>query len=110
MIPLSQEFVDSCRQEQGFRLRGEEMTRIEVFVDAAFAFAVTLLVISIDQIPKSVPELFEVSKQIPAFVLSVAQLFWIWPVHSVWSKRFVLEDAQTSVLSTLFLMLAVTFI
>lgn len=32
----------------GFRLRGLDMTRIETFTDAAFAFALTLLVISID--------------------------------------------------------------
>ena len=110
MEPLSQEFVDSCRVENGFRLRGEEMTRIEVFVDAAFAFAVTLLVISIDQIPKSVPELFEISKQIPAFVLSVAQLMWIWYVHSVWSKRFGLEDMQTIIMSTLLLIIVLIYI
>jgi hypothetical protein len=39
MTPLKQEFVDSCPVEGGFRMRGLEMTRIEVFVDAAFAFA-----------------------------------------------------------------------
>ena len=39
MRPLSQEYVDNCPREGEFRLRGMEMTRIEVFVDAAFAFA-----------------------------------------------------------------------
>jgi hypothetical protein len=39
MTPLTQEFVDSCPKEGVFRMRGLEMTRIEVFVDAAFAFA-----------------------------------------------------------------------
>ena len=39
MTPLKQEFVDNCPIERGFRLRGMDMTRIEVFVDAAFAFA-----------------------------------------------------------------------
>jgi uncharacterized membrane protein len=34
-------------------MRGENMTRIETFVDAAFAFAFTMLVISIDEIPRS---------------------------------------------------------
>lgn len=33
-----------------FRLRGEAMTRLETFVDAAFAFAVTLLVVSFDAV------------------------------------------------------------
>jgi hypothetical protein len=31
---LTQEFVDKCPVEGGFRMRGLEMTRIEVFVDA----------------------------------------------------------------------------
>ena len=31
----------------GFRLRGEAVTRLETFVDAAFAFAVTLLVMAV---------------------------------------------------------------
>ena len=30
--------------EHGFRMRGLQMTRVETFTDAAFAFAVTLLV------------------------------------------------------------------
>ena len=47
MTSLKQEFIDSCPVEGGFRMRGLEMTRIEVFVDAAFAFAVTMLVIGI---------------------------------------------------------------
>ena len=35
------------------------MTRLETFVDAAFAFAVTLLVISIDNIPDSYDDFIE---------------------------------------------------
>lgn len=42
----------------GYRLRGESMTRIEVFSDAAFAFSVTMLVISLSTIPQSYSELF----------------------------------------------------
>jgi hypothetical protein len=38
-------------ERDGFRLRGEEMTRIETFTDAAFAFAVSLLVIAGDTVP-----------------------------------------------------------
>ena len=53
MEPLSREFIDSCRREEGRIIRGDNMTRIETFVDAAFAFAFTMLVISIDEIPKS---------------------------------------------------------
>ena len=37
--------------EAGVRLRGEQVTRLETFVDAAFAFAMTLLVVSFDAMP-----------------------------------------------------------
>lgn len=45
-MPLSH-----LRVQHGFGLRGEAVTRLETFVDAAFAFAVTLLVVSFDAIP-----------------------------------------------------------
>ncbi len=37
--------------------RGDKVTRLEAFVDASFAFALTLLVIAGDSIPGSVAEL-----------------------------------------------------
>ena len=77
MTQLSQEYVDSCPREGEFRLRGMEMTRIEVFVDAAFAFAVTMLMISFDAIPTSFPEMMAAAKGIPAFMAAVTQLVWI---------------------------------
>jgi hypothetical protein len=40
MIP---ENLDALPRLGGFRLRGLEMNRLETFIDAAFAFAVTLL-------------------------------------------------------------------
>ena len=54
------------------------MTRLEVFIDAAFAFAVTMPVISFDNIPRSYDEVILAIKSIPAFILAVAQLVWIW--------------------------------
>ncbi len=88
MTPLKQEFVDNCPIEDGFRMRGLEMTRIEVFVDAAFAFAVTMLVISFDTIPTSGPEVILAIKGIPAFIIAVIQLVWIWYTHNKWSRRY----------------------
>ena len=70
MDKLSQEFLDSCRRDGGLIMRGENMTRIETFVDAAFAFAFTMLVISIDEIPRSPPELVAAARDIPAFIFS----------------------------------------
>ena len=46
--------------------RGDKSTRVEAFVDAAFAFALTLLVIAGDSIPASVGELLKALKSLPA--------------------------------------------
>jgi uncharacterized membrane protein len=42
--------------------RGRQTTRLETFVDAAFAFALTMLVISVDAIPQSFDELLQALK------------------------------------------------
>ncbi|KAA9134130.1 DUF1211 domain-containing protein [Marinihelvus fidelis] len=83
----------------GFRLRGNEMTRTETFTDAAFAFALTLLVVSIDHIPASYDELVAAMQGIPAFGLSCALLFLFWHGHWNWSRRYGLEDFPSMMLS-----------
>lgn len=110
MEPLTQEFIDSCQKEQGRILRGNNMTRIETFVDAAFAFAFTMLVISIDEIPSSPVELFELSKDIPAFILSALIIGSIWISHSQWSRTFGLQDTATIYLSLALVMLVLVFV
>ena len=91
-------------------MRGSEMTRIEVFVDAAFAFAVTMLVISFDAIPRTYPEMVIAIKTIPAFVAAVAQLIWIWQTHSNWSQRYGLNDGKTVWLSAMLLVVVLIYI
>lgn len=86
------------------------MTRIETFVDAAFAFAFTMLVISIDEIPNSPVELFELSKDIPAFILSALVIGSIWMSHSSWSRTFGLQDKATIYLSLGLVMLVLVFV
>jgi len=110
MTPLTQEFVDSCAIENGFRMRGLEMTRLEVFIDAAFAFAVTMLVISFDNIPRSYDEVMHAIKSIPAFIVAVAQLVWIWHTHNMWSRRFGLDTAYTVFISTALLIVVLIYV
>ena len=86
-------------RENGFRLRGAQVTRLETFVDAAFAFALTLLVIAGDDLPDSFAELREALRRIPVFVLCFVLMAMIWSAHNRWSRRYGLEDAWSTVLS-----------
>ena len=58
---------------RNFRLRGVNMTRMETFADAAFAFAVTMLVISVEAVPQNYEEFAAALKSIPAFFASFLQ-------------------------------------
>ncbi len=91
--------LDSLPRLKGFRLRGIEMTRLETFIDAAFAFAVTMLVISNGQVPTDIPGLLEAFKNVPAFVASIAVLSIFWRGHWLWSRRFGLEDGGSILIS-----------
>jgi uncharacterized membrane protein len=91
--------LDKLPEKQGFRLRGMEMTRTETFTDAAFAFALTLLVISVDAIPRDYEEMTAAVKGIPAFGLSCMILFLFWHGHWNWSRRYGLEDFPSMIVS-----------
>jgi hypothetical protein len=49
--------LDSLPRLGGFRLRGMEMTRLETFIDAAFAFAISMMVIAPQQVPDNIDAL-----------------------------------------------------
>ena len=66
--------LDALPRLHGFRLRGMEMTRLETFIDAAFAFAISMLVIAAQQIPDNIVALLAAFKNVPTFVCSIAVL------------------------------------
>ena len=98
------------RMPDGFWERGVQVTRLEAFVDAAFAFAVTLLVISLDAIPNSIPALLEAMKGVPAFAASFAQVAFFWHAHAGWSKRYGLDDGPSTLLSLLLVFLVLVYV
>jgi uncharacterized membrane protein len=83
----------------GFRLRGIAMTRLETFIDAAFAFAITMLVIASQQIPDDIETLLAAFKNVPAFVASIIVLGIFWRGHWLWSRRYGLEDGVSIFIS-----------
>ena len=98
------------RLRSGFRHRGGNTTRLEAFVDAAFAFAVTLLVISIDAIPDSLTGLVAALKGVPAFAASFAMVAMFWSAHARWSRHYGLDDAVSTLLSLMLLFLVLVYV
>ena len=91
--------LDALPRLDGFRLRGIEMTRLETFIDAAFAFAVTMMVIASERVPDDIDTLLAAFKNVPAFVASVFVLGIFWRGHWLWSRRYGLEDGVSSFIS-----------
>src|SRR5215813_12913085 len=78
--------------EKDFRWRGGEITRLEGFSDAVFAFAVTLLVVSLE-VPRAFHELIETMRGFPAFGVCFALLAQTWYNHCRFFRRYGLQDA-----------------
>src|SRR5216117_4474991 len=94
----------------GFRLRGMEMTRLETFIDAAFAFAISMLVIAAQQIPDNIQTLLAAFKNVPTFVCSIAVLGIYWRGHWLWSRRYGLEDGASILISWAMIVTILIFI
>lgn len=98
------------RRPDGFRERGDKVTRLETFVDAAFAFAVSMLVISVGSVPDSIGALKEALKNVPAFAASFALIMVFWHGHEDWSRRYGLDDSTAAFLSILLVFLVLVFV
>jgi uncharacterized membrane protein len=90
--------------------RGRQTTRLETFVDAAFAFALTMLVVSVDSVPQTFDELVEAIKRVPAFAASFLITVMFWLGHYRWSRRYGIEDTGSVVLSLLLVFLMLVFL
>src|SRR5207237_9966186 len=102
--------LDVLPRSRGFRLRGMEMTRLETFIDAAFAFAISMLVIAAQQIPDNIQALLAAFKNVPTFVCSIALLLIYWRGHWLWSRRYGLEDSVSILISGAMIVTILIFI
>ncbi len=93
----------------GFRERGQQVTRLEAFVDAAFAFSLTFLVITANQIPNSIASMLVALKGVPAFAACFMQIALFWHSHVKWSRRYGLDDRRSTVLSLLLVFLVLIY-
>jgi uncharacterized membrane protein len=108
---FSEQQLAALPTKNGFRQRGMDMTRLETFTDAAFAFAVTLLVVGGgDSVPMNFGEMKLALAQVPAFAASFANIMWFWYAHHVWSRRFGLDDTMAVLLSLVLVLVVLVYI
>ena len=79
--------------------------RADNFVDAAFAFAVTLLVIAVGDPPRSLGDLRTALLNAPAFAGGFALIALFWWAHHSWAALRPRRDARSLLLS-----LAIVFV
>jgi len=92
-----------------FRNRAGEITRLEALSDGTFAFAITLLVVSLE-VPSSFADLLVVLRGFPAFAVCFTLLIWIWFQHWRFFRRYGLEDAGTVALNSALLFVVLFYV
>ena len=91
------------------RWRGHEVTRIEAFSDAVFAFAVTLLIVSLE-VPKDFEELIAGMRTFFPFAICFFMLFQVWLVQNIFFRRYNLHDQWTIALNAMLLFVVLFFV
>lgn len=86
-----------------------EITRLEAFSDAVFAFALTLLVVSLE-VPRSYRELMTLVRGFVPFAACFALLVWIWYEHSTFFTRYRLHDRTAVVLNAALLFVILFYV
>jgi uncharacterized membrane protein len=89
--------------------RRHEISRLEAFSDAVFAFALTLLVVALD-VPTSYAELTKLMAGFVPFAASFALLTWIWYEHNKFFRRFGLQDPWTTTLNAVLLFVVLFYV
>jgi len=81
--------------QDGFRLRGlDNVSRIEALSDGVIAFAITLLVVSLE-VPRTFDQLLQTMRGFLAFAVTFAMLFHVWFVQYKFFRRYALDDNFT---------------
>ena len=95
--------------DYGFRPRGQDVSRIEGFSDAVFAFAITLLVVSLE-VPQTFDELLAAMRGFFAFAICFALLLSVWYEHYKYFRRYGLRDTPTVWLNSVLLFLVLFYV
>ncbi len=102
-------YKTSLETEPEFRYQGKQPGRLEGISDAVFAFAITLLVVSLE-VPNSFDDLMKTFQSVLAFGVSSLLLFSIWREHYYFFLRYGLQDKRTIFLNAILLLTILLYI
>ncbi len=95
--------------DPNFRYRGKNQTRVETFTDAAFALAITLLVLS-STVPNTFLELKMSMRFVAPFGMCVVLLTVIWYQHYLFFLKYGLQDTTTVSINTILIFLILVYV
>ena len=101
--------TDHQPAENGFRMRGVAMSRIDAFSDVVFGFALTLLVVSLE-VPKDFSGLHEIVRGFIPFAICFTMLLTLWYAHYVFFRRYALHDQFTILLNSCLLFVVLFYV
>jgi len=89
--------------------RSHPVSRLEAFSDAVFAFALTLLVVSLE-VPRTIEQLTNLMRGFLPFAVTFAMVCYLWYEHNKFFRRYGLEDAWTVVLNSVLLFVVLFYV
>lgn len=89
--------------------RSHETNRLEAFSDAVFAFALTLLVVSLE-VPKTSDDLMELVRGFFPFALMFAMICWIWYQHQQFFSHYDVTGPWVVALNCLLLFVVLFYV
>jgi uncharacterized membrane protein len=108
---MIRKLMSSTRSERNEKdsKRNFEIQRIETFSDGVFAFAVTLLIVSLE-VPKSFEELLTTMRGFFAFGISFLLLVMIWNEQHRFFRNYGLDDMWTITLNGTLLFIVLFYV